>query len=44
VIDDEDRAAEHRNAAIAEHNRMVAGMESIANDFNEQIRVFRARE
>jgi cyclophilin family peptidyl-prolyl cis-trans isomerase len=44
VIDDKERAAGHRNAAIAEHNRMVATMESTANAFNEQIRIFKARQ
>jgi cyclophilin family peptidyl-prolyl cis-trans isomerase len=43
IIDDEDRSAGLRNAAIEEHNRMVAAMESIAAGFNEQIRIFRAR-
>jgi cyclophilin family peptidyl-prolyl cis-trans isomerase len=44
VIDDEQRTGEQRNAAIAEHNRMVAGMEKIAADFNAQIRTFKERE
>jgi len=43
VIDDEDRSAEERNAAVVEHNRMVAAMEEIAASFNERIRIFRAR-
>ena len=43
VIDDEDRSAGLRNAAVEEHNRMVAAMEEIAAGFNEQIRIFRAR-
>ena len=43
VIDDEDRSAGLRNAAVEEHNRMVAAMETIAAGFNEQIRIFRAR-
>lgn len=43
VIDDEDRAAALRNAAVEEHNRMVAAMEEIAAGFNEQIRIFRTR-
>jgi hypothetical protein len=43
VIDDEDRSANLRNAAVEEHNRMVAAMEAIATGFNEQIRIFRAR-
>lgn len=43
VIDDEDREAPERNAAVGEHNRMIAVMEQIAAGFNEQIRVFKAR-
>jgi hypothetical protein len=43
VIDDEDRSGGLRNAAVEEHNRMVAAMEEIAAAFNEQIRIFRAR-
>jgi peptidyl-prolyl cis-trans isomerase A (cyclophilin A) len=43
VIDDEKRGAEERNAAVGEHNRMVAAMEEIAAAFNERIRIFRAR-
>ena len=43
VIDDDDRDAAERNAAVGEHNRMVAAMEQIAAAFNEQIRRFRAR-
>ncbi len=43
IIDDEDRNAALRNAAIEEHNRMVAAMESIAAGFNEQVRIFKAR-
>jgi peptidyl-prolyl cis-trans isomerase A (cyclophilin A) len=43
VIDDEDRSAGLRNAAVEEHNRMVAAMETIAAGFNEQIRIFNAR-
>ena len=43
IIDDEDRSANLRNAAVEEHNRMVAAMEEIAAGFNEQIRIFRAR-
>ena len=44
IIDDQERTPEQRNAAIAEHNRMVSGMETLANDFNAQIRAFKARE
>ncbi|HVJ30868.1 MAG TPA: peptidylprolyl isomerase [Gammaproteobacteria bacterium] len=43
VIDDEERSAGLRNAAVEEHNRMVAAMEEIAAGFNEQIRIFKAR-
>jgi cyclophilin family peptidyl-prolyl cis-trans isomerase len=43
VIDDEDRDADERNAAVGEHNRMVAAMEEIAAEFNERIRTFKAR-
>jgi hypothetical protein len=43
VIDDEKLSAEERNAAVGEHNRMVAAMEEIAAAFNERIRLFRAR-
>jgi peptidyl-prolyl cis-trans isomerase A (cyclophilin A) len=44
VIDNEERSAEDRNAAIGEHNRMVAAMERSASDFNAQIRAFRATQ
>ena len=40
VIDDEDRGAEERNAAVGEHNRMVSAMEQIAAAFNERLRIF----
>ena len=43
IIDDDDRSGGLRNAAVEEHNRMVAAMEEIAAAFNEQIRIFRAR-
>jgi hypothetical protein len=43
VIDDEDRGAEERNAAVDEHNRMVFAMEEIAAAFNERIRIFKGR-
>jgi cyclophilin family peptidyl-prolyl cis-trans isomerase len=43
IIDDEDLSGGLRNAAVEEHNRMVAAMEQIAAGFNEQIRIFRAR-
>ena len=44
VINDEKRAAGLRNAAVEEYNRMVAAMEEIAAGFNEQIRIFKARD
>ncbi len=44
IIDDEERSAEDRNAAIGEHNRMVAAMEQTAADFNAQIRAFKANQ
>jgi cyclophilin family peptidyl-prolyl cis-trans isomerase len=44
IIDNQERSPEQRNAAITEHNRMVSGMETLANDFNAQIRTFKARE
>ena len=44
VADDENRPVEDRNAAIAEHNRLVGVMEKAAADFNAQIRAFKARK
>ena len=43
VINDEDRAASLRHAAVEEYNRIVASMEAIAAGFNEQIRIFKSR-
>jgi cyclophilin family peptidyl-prolyl cis-trans isomerase len=43
IIDDEERDADERNAAVGEHNRMVAALEEIAAAFNERIRVFKTR-
>lgn len=43
IIDDEERAAAERNAAVSEHNRMVAVLEQTAASFNERILVFKAR-
>lgn len=43
VIDNEERSAADRNAAISEHNRMVSAMEEIAAAFNSQVRIFKAR-
>lgn len=44
IIDDEERSGGLRNAAVEEHNRMVAAMERTAAAFNEQIRIFRSRD
>jgi len=43
IIDDEERAAAERNAAVSEHNRMIAVLEQTAASFNERILVFKAR-
>lgn len=43
IIDDQDKSGGLRNAAVEEHNRMVAALEEIAAAFNEQIRIFRSR-
>jgi cyclophilin family peptidyl-prolyl cis-trans isomerase len=43
IIDDDERTGEERNAAVSEHNRMVAVMEQTAAAFNEQVRVFKGR-
>ena len=43
VADDKDRTTTDRNAAIAEHNRMVGELERSAADFNDQLRAFKAR-
>jgi cyclophilin family peptidyl-prolyl cis-trans isomerase len=43
IIDDMQRPVEQRNAAVAEHNRMVDAMQQSAAAFNEQIRKFKAR-
>ncbi|HEY9183263.1 MAG TPA: hypothetical protein VIQ99_08695, partial [Gammaproteobacteria bacterium] len=44
VIDDDKRSAEDRNTAVSEHNRTVSAMEQMAAAFNEQIRIFKARD
>ena len=44
VADDKDRATADRNAAVSEHNRMVGDLERAAADFNDQLRVFKARK
>jgi hypothetical protein len=43
IIDTKERSAEDRNAAVAEHNRMVGSMEQVAAAFNAQVRIFKAR-
>jgi cyclophilin family peptidyl-prolyl cis-trans isomerase len=43
VIDDKERSAEERNAAIGAHNRMVGAMEQAAAAFNAELREFKAR-
>jgi peptidyl-prolyl cis-trans isomerase A (cyclophilin A) len=43
IIDNVERPIEQRNAAIAEHNRMVDAMQQTAAGFNEQIHKFKAR-
>jgi cyclophilin family peptidyl-prolyl cis-trans isomerase len=44
IIDNEERTAADRNAAIGEHNRMVSAMEQTASDFNAQIRAFKTKQ
>lgn len=44
IIDDDEKSGGLRNAAVEEHNRMVAALEEIAAAFNEQIRIFRSRD
>lgn len=43
IIDSIGRTPADRNAATAEHNRMVKAMEQTAAEFNAQIRIFKAR-
>lgn len=43
IIDGRRRRPEQRNAATEEHNRMVNEMERMAAEFNEQLRIFKAR-
>jgi hypothetical protein len=44
VIDDRNVTdAQHANA-VQRHNQMVSLMEQLAERFNEQVRVFKARE
>lgn len=44
VIDAEDLSDEEHSLAVREHNRMVAVMEQLAEDFNDQLRAYRERE
>ncbi len=44
VIDEEDLSDEEHSLAVREHNRMVAVMEQLAEDFNDQLRAYRDRE
>lgn len=44
MIDDKDTAPESRAAAIAEYNRMVDLTQQVGDDFNRQVRAFRARQ
>jgi peptidyl-prolyl cis-trans isomerase B (cyclophilin B) len=43
IIESHERPPADRNAATAEHNRMVQAMEKTAADFNAQIRIFKGR-
>jgi hypothetical protein len=43
IIDNTERTPADRNAATAEHNRMVSAMEQAAADFNAQLRIFKGR-
>ncbi len=43
IIDNGERPIEQRNAAVAEHNRMVDAMQQAAAAFNEQIHTFKSR-
>lgn len=44
IIDDAQQPRDTRNTAVAEHNRMVEIMETVAGDFNSGLRAFRTRE
>ena len=44
VIDGADLVKEERALLTSVHNRVIDTMESVASDFNDQIRLFRARE
>ena len=44
VIDEEDLSDEDHSLAVREHNRMVAVLEQLAEEFNAQLRAFRDRQ
>jgi hypothetical protein len=44
IIDDRRLAPEQHTAAVRRHNEMVTLMEQLAEEFNRQVRVFKARE
>lgn len=44
VIDEEDISDEEHSLAVREHNRMVAVMEQLAEDFNTALRAYRDRQ
>ena len=44
VIDEREHTDEQRISAVERHNRMVTLMEQLAEEFNQQVRVFKARE
>lgn len=44
IIDEEDLSDEQHATTVREHNRMVTVMEQLAEEFNAQVRAFRARE
>ena len=44
VIDEQEVTDEQHAIAVSEHNRVVTQMEQLAEDFNTQVRAFRARD
>lgn len=44
VVDEHEHTEEQRVSAVERHNRMVTLMEQLAEEFNQQVRVFKARE
>jgi hypothetical protein len=44
IIDEEDLSDEQHANTVREHNRVVSVMEQLAEEFNTQVRAFRARE